>query len=295
MTESSVPFRFEIVKHYPPSGPLSQHRLAKATSFSCGRCGGDKTSKLVTTVGGVWEPLLCNGCYGWLLAVWKVKSSTLGESERDAELIRLLRDQVTEPQLRRARARLGDLDIGFARLSPEAMTMLVTVEVVVEAFKGRTTTDLDWSAAVVGLCKAVELEVVRLLAVPLRQGTTGADLSADRSVRGFKHMLDFCTMGRDITMGQLAYFLHALTDVPHRTSPLVRATRLLGARWPRSDWLFAHSGLADRLLTLTREHRNPAAHTGVLAETDYLLCLDRVRGTDGILPHLLDAVDPAKR
>jgi len=295
VTEKSVPFRLDVVKHYPPQGSLRQYRLAKATSFTCGRCRGDKTAKLVATVDGAWEPLLCNGCYGWLLSVWKVKASALGESARDAELTRLLREQVTEPQVRRAGTRLGQDDARLARLSPEAMTMLATVEVVVEAFKDRTPTDLDWSAAVVGLCKAVELEVVRLFAVPLRQGTTGVDLSADRSVQGFKHMLDFCTRGREITLGQVAYFLRVLTEAPRSDSPLVRATRLLSARWPRSDWLFAPSGLVDSLLTLTREHRNPAAHTGVLSQADYLLCLDRVRGTDGILPRLLDAVDPVRR
>jgi hypothetical protein len=175
------------------------------------------------------------------------------------------------------------------------MTMLATVEVVVEAFKGRTTTDLDWSAAVIGLCKGVELEVVRLIAMPLRQSTAAVDLSADKSVKAFRHMYEFCVKSQPITMGQVAFFLNALNEAPDSDSPLVRAARLLGSQWPRSDWLFAQSGLADSLRTLTREHRNPAAHTGVLSRVDYQLCMNRVSGTNGILLRLIDAVEPVQR
>ncbi|WP_410676885.1 hypothetical protein [Amycolatopsis sp. cmx-4-68] len=295
MSQEPVPFRLDIVKHYPPRGTLRQYRLANATSFTCGRCGADKTAKLVATVDGAWEPLLCNGCYGWLLSVWKVKTSALSETERDAELTRLLRNQVTDAQVRHAGTRLVQLGTWYTQLLPEAMTMLATVEVVVEAFRERAATSLDWSAAVIGLCKAVEVEVVGLVAAPLRRATDGIDLSQDRSTRGFKYMLDFCVQGREITMGQVAYFLRTLMDVPRRESPLTSAARQLGSRWPRSDWVFSPSGLADSLQTLTSEHRNPAAHTGVLSPGDYAVCLDRVRGTNGLLPRLLDAVTPARR
>lgn len=291
----SVPFRFEIVKHYPPRGPLRQHRLAKATAFACGRCGGDKTAKLISTINDTWEPLLCNGCYGWLLSVWKIKSGTLDDAERETELARLLREQVTEDQVHRAKALLSDLDGRFARLSPEAMTMLATSEAVADGFEGRAATELDWSAAVIGLCKAVELEVVRLLASPLRQSTVGVDLSADRADPAFRHMVDFCTGRKHITLGQVAHFIGTLAKSPRSGGPLAQAMRLLSSRWPRSDLLFDPTGLIGSLHELTRRYRNPAAHTGVLSRSDYLACLNLVRGAHGILPQLLDAVAPVKR
>jgi hypothetical protein len=108
-------------------------------------------------------------------------------------------------------------------------------------------------------------------------------------------MLDVCTGGRAITMGQVGHFLHTLSGVPGSDSPLVRGARQISSRWPRADWLFSPSGLADALQVLTREHRNPAAHTGVLSREDYLVCLGRVRSADGILPRLLEAVRLIRR
>lgn len=195
----------------------------------------------------------------------------------------------------RAKALLSNLDARFSWLSPEAMTMLATTEAVVEGFEGRIATDLDWSAAVIGLCKAVELEVVRLLASPLRQSTTGVDLSPDRADPSSRRMVDFCLGHKHITMGQVAYFIDTLTDSPDSSGPLAQAMRLLSSRWPRSDWIFAPTGLVENLQDLTRCYRNPAAHTGVLSQSDYLACLNLVRGAQGILPRLLDAVAPVKK
>lgn len=58
----------EVVKEYPQRGQLRQYRLARPTSFTCNRCSLENVSKLVATVNGNWDALLCNGCYGWLLS-----------------------------------------------------------------------------------------------------------------------------------------------------------------------------------------------------------------------------------
>ena len=290
-----IPFRFDIVKQYSPHGSLRQYRLAAATAFTCGRCLRDKTAKLITTVNNAWEPLVCNGCYGWLLSVWKIKFGTLNDVERDAELTHLLREQVTEAQVHRAKALISGLDARFARLSPEAMTMLATSEVVASRFEDRVATDLDWSAAAIGLCKAVELEVVRLVAFPLRQRMAGVDLSAEKADRNFNKIATYCADGKDITLGQVAHFIGALAGFPRNPSPLVQAMRTLSSSWPRSDWLFEPTGLVHSLQKLTREYRNPAAHTALLSRSDYLDCQSLVRGTAGILPRLLDAVAPMTR
>lgn len=47
---------------------LQQFRYEKPITFTCVRCGGEKTSKLVAFYGG---EQLCNGCYGRLLLMTK--------------------------------------------------------------------------------------------------------------------------------------------------------------------------------------------------------------------------------
>ena len=57
-----------VVKEYPKRGPLQQFRCASLSTFTCRRCRGEKKSKLVVTCFGDWSCLLCNACYGRLLA-----------------------------------------------------------------------------------------------------------------------------------------------------------------------------------------------------------------------------------
>ncbi|KAK4207880.1 hypothetical protein QBC37DRAFT_432797 [Rhypophila decipiens] len=59
-----------IVKESPARGNLQQFRLDKVATFTCARCTGTKTAKLVAVREGDWTGggFLCNGCYGWLLA-----------------------------------------------------------------------------------------------------------------------------------------------------------------------------------------------------------------------------------
>lgn len=66
--QDAAPAPFEVVKVYPSRGPLTQYRLASATSFKCSRCQKQKTAKLVATHDSQWDALLCNGCYGFVLS-----------------------------------------------------------------------------------------------------------------------------------------------------------------------------------------------------------------------------------
>jgi hypothetical protein len=43
----------------------------------------------------------------------------------------------------------------------------------------RSATGLDWSVAIIGLCKATEIEVVHRIAEPLRLAASGQDMTAD--------------------------------------------------------------------------------------------------------------------
>ncbi|RWQ93478.1 hypothetical protein C8Q69DRAFT_473720 [Paecilomyces variotii] len=66
-----MPISDDIVKAYPPRGSLQQYRLSQSTNFQCTRCKQDKKAKLVTIIDGNWDNLLCNACYGNILASGK--------------------------------------------------------------------------------------------------------------------------------------------------------------------------------------------------------------------------------
>ncbi|MET9149768.1 hypothetical protein ABZX82_00595 [Streptomyces griseoflavus] len=53
----------KVVKVRPPRGDMQLVRLESVASFTCSRCAGEKTARLVAVRG---DTLLCNGCYGRL-------------------------------------------------------------------------------------------------------------------------------------------------------------------------------------------------------------------------------------
>lgn len=294
--QDKVPFRLEIVKRYPQRGPLHQYRLAAATKFYCCRCGQVKTSKLTVAIHGDWHFLLCNACYGRLLSIWEVKAGDLADEDRHAELIRLLQGLVGEAEVARARSFVLARDERSYRLSQTALTMLATAEAVAQGFTSIKATELDWSAAIIGLCKAVEIEATRLIGGALSAATAQADLSSDLSRREFSHMARFCASGEFIELGRLASFLKAASKSSlAEASPLVSALREVLSQWPHSDWLVANEGFASKVKELAKRYRNPAAHTALLNHSDFESCSDAVQGSSGLLWGLLVAVEPSHR
>lgn len=143
------------VRTYDPRGPLQQHRLPALHTFTCWRCGTTKTSKLVTVVDTDPQRLLCNGCYGRLLSLWEIKAGDLPDDDRDRAVLELLAKSVPADQVAAARRRLQDQAAVYSSVSEQAQLMLATADAVSAAL--RHTSGLDWSAAVICLCKAVEL------------------------------------------------------------------------------------------------------------------------------------------
>lgn len=284
-SDRSAPFRFNVIKTYPARGPLQQYRVDATTAFTCFRCAQAKKSKLITTTGGTWDRLLCDGCYGRLLSIWEIKSGSLDDTERYDELHRLLTGLVAEAEIARAASLIRARDQRSEQLSPEAMVVLSTAEAVASSLAAAAT-ELDWSAAIIGLCKAVEIEVVRLLVLPLKASVTQLDLSGDLSDWGMQRVARFCAgRGAPPELGTLAHFITAASDPRRRlaSSTLVASFRLLVRAWPASDWLFAPDGFPASVTVLTRTFRNPAAHTALLDETAYQACSTLVQGEDGIL------------
>jgi hypothetical protein len=57
-----------VIKSFPENGQMQLMRLRVAAEFHCSRCNTKKKATLVAVVSGDWNRLLCNGCYGELLA-----------------------------------------------------------------------------------------------------------------------------------------------------------------------------------------------------------------------------------
>ena len=290
MTGSSRPFRFEIVKTYPQRGPLQQYRLAASTSFLCSRCGSGKTSKLVSTVQADWSRLLCNGCYGYLLSIWDIMAGRMEDNSRDAALIQVLASALSSEEVTRALSRLIASTPDAAQLADAAQRMLATAHAITASL--RKATELDWSVAIIGLCKAIEVESIHRIAEPLRLAVSNADISIEMRDPDFARIARYCVgKAKAPELGSLAHFLRTAANSKKRatTSTLVAALRSLARAWPGADWLFTDDGFTAEVEHLTREYRNPAAHTALLDEEDFARCADLIQGDDGLLWRLIVA------
>ena len=296
MPDTGHSFRYEVVKTYPPRGPLQQYRLAASTSFLCSRCGTGKTSKLVTTVQADWVRLLCNGCYGYLLSIWEIKASSLEDEARNAALLQTLASEASADEVARAQAQLIASAPHHTQLSDTAQRMLATAHAITAVL--HSATGLDWSVAIIGLCKAVEIEVVHRIAEPLRLAASGQDLTADLKDAEFARVARYCTGATSPPeLGSLARFLRTAANSKKRaeTSVLVAGLRAATKAWPSADWLFTKGGFTDAVEHLTREYRNPAAHTALLGEEDFTCCSNLVHGPDGLLWRLIIATSRSGR
>lgn len=282
----------QITKTYPTRGPLQQYRLAASTTLDCSRCGQRKISKLVTIVDGQSDKLLCNGCYGRLLSLWDVKAGDLPDGQRDEAILALLSANVTAEQIEQAQVRLAAAET-HRQLSPQAQQMLATAEAVTSVL--RSVSGLDWSAAVIGLCKAVEIEVVRRFAEPLRDATAGLDLKEDLADKDLGRLARYCA-GRAPApeLGSLAYSLTvaARSRRRARTSTLLGALQATVAKWTGGGWILAPDGLASAATDLSMNYRNPAAHASVLDEGDFERCKALVQGEGGLLDLLTKSTAP---
>lgn len=164
--------RFEVDGSKAAVGPLTLHRLKALTEFGCMRCGSFKKSRIVVTFAGDWSRLLCNGCYGQLLSIWRTRSPDGSEGLSD-EAVERLRGLATNGALERAAVALRAKDAVGRLLSEESFRMLATADALVAPLEQGT--DLDWSAGVIMLCKAVEVELGKRLFEPLRAASQGLD------------------------------------------------------------------------------------------------------------------------
>lgn len=162
-------------------------------------------------------------------------------------------------------------------LHMDTVLFLHTADTLAEALREY---DLDWSPAVIMLCKAFEKETNVRLLIPLREKTSGRDLKADISDEDLGRIARFCSAaGQPPELGTLGHFLNTAIHSKRRraSSILLQSFYELVSGWPRSQWLVDKLGLAAALKKLTKEFRNPAAHIEKLEERDFDNCRNFVR------------------
>jgi hypothetical protein len=289
------PLQSEIVETYPQRGPMQQFRLIQVTAFHCFRCGNSKKAKLVTAYERDWDRLLCNGCYGRLLSIYEIKAGTQSEDEKATKLADELLKLYNTDQVREAERLYRLREDRAQHLSENALRFVATAEHVSQTLK----TDLDWSPAVIGLCKAVETEIFERILRPLGTRLVGASLDTDTRDKDLGRVAKFFVVpnSKPPELGSFAHFLQTSLKSESRrtTSMVVGGLYTLFASWPNSAWLANLNGLYSAVVRLTQDFRNRAAHTDSLTQTDYESCREFVLGREGLLWKLVAATQPHKR
>lgn len=278
-----------VTKTYPQRGPLSQFRFADSTAFWCFRCGATKKSKLITIYNGDWSKRLCNGCYGRLLSLYEIKAGTKMDDERVEELATALLSAITQDDLRQVELVYQSTEKRAKLLSRETARFIATAEHV--AGQLQSAPQLEWSPAVIGLCKSVELEIVTRILIPLADTSSGADLSADKTDKDIGHIAKFCSGNtqKPPSLGVFVHFLQTVIHSKHRrnTSVVIRNFLRLARVWSDPEWILDPNSFHRALITLINQFRNRAAHIDELGRDDYLFCRDLVIGNQGIIWRLL--------
>ena len=274
-----------VVKTYPQRGPLQQFRFADSSAFHCFRCGRSKKSKLITVYGGDWTKRTCNGCYGRLLSLFEIKAGTAADDQRAEELAAALLSTVGIDDQRRAENLLKTTEERAAHLCPEALRFVATAEHVATYLSAEP--QLEWSPAVIGLCKAIEAEVVSRVLRPLADRVSGEDISGDTNDNDLRRVAMFCTepTGNPPELGAFAHFLQTVVHSQQRrgSSPLIQSFLDLARSWSGSSWLLDSSGFHSALTALTSRYRNRAAHIDELGKSDYDGCREHSIGSEGLL------------
>lgn len=176
-------------------------------------------------------------------------------------------------------------------LDERSLRLLATADFVAE--KLESATDLDWSAAIIGQCKAFEVEMAERFIKPLAARCASADLTEDIADKDLGRVARYCAgrAEKPPELGAVRHFLETAANSRTRqeSSVILGVLRDLARDWPRSDWLLGSSGASADIDRLTREYRNRAAHTDELTQRDYLSCAELVTGQEGLLWKLVSS------
>lgn len=278
---------------------MQQYRFESSSAFHCFRCGRSKKSKLITVYMDDWSKRLCNGCYGRLLSIYNIKSGTDSLDIRADKMARILLQMVSHDEKLSAKKLLLKSDRRSNTLSENALRFLISSEFLAEKLASRSEAYLEWSGALIGICKALEVEIIENIIWPLAQGCSKLDLTQDMLDKDVGTVAKFChdTNGRAPELGAFSHFLQTVihSKVRRKSSNLISKFIDIISDWTGSQWILHPSnGLHHGIRLLTMNFRNKAAHIDDLYEHDYQKCRDLVIGPNGILWHLHMAIERHK-
>ena len=281
----------KITKEFATRGPLGQYRFEKSISFNCFRCGQPKTSKLITIYNNDWNKRMCNGCYGSLLSIYNIKAGQTIIDEKVEKLLYVLTKLVDESKIKEQSTKIKLQSNKAKFLSATAMRFFATSECVAETLAKEA--NLDWSPAIIGLCKAFELELIERLINPLREFCKEITFNEqDLRDKDFGKIANYCS-GRPVKSPELGVVNHFIVTAVNSSERLETSDFLkLGfkrflSRLPNNTWIIDKNGLSKGILTLTSNYRNKAAHTEELDAKDYENCKELVFGINGVIWELI--------
>ena len=287
------PVPSDLQKTYPQRGPLQLFRFSTPTTFQCFRCGATKKSKLIANHTGDWSKELCNACYGRLLSLHEIKAGTAPDDERAEALAVLLTTLIGRDAQRQAERAFLVAAERAAHLQPVSIKFIGTSDAVASTLAADA--NLEWSPAVIGLCKAMELETCARLLFPVVDACKALDMSADVKDKDLGRVAAYCA-GKPVKapeLGSIAHFLQTVSNSEARrqSSNLIRLFLQLATGWPGAQWILNPTGLHAELAALTSRFRNRAAHTEEVSRSDYEACRELVIGESGVIWKLLLSTD----
>lgn len=288
----------QITKEYSARGPLMQYRFEKPISFSCFRCGQSKVSKLITIYNNDWSKRICNGCYGRLLSIYEIKKGQQEIDDKVEQLSSLLLKLIDDNKIREQTRRIILKQYKANYLSPSSLRFFATSECVADTLSGEK--NLDWSPAIIGLCKAFELELIERFINPLKEISSGLVFSeADLKDKDFGRVATYCS-GKPVKPPELGVIKHFVTTALNSKERIEISGFLKDAFKPflqirpHSNWLIDKNGMLAAIDSLTKNFRNKAAHTDELEQTDYENCKQLVFGDTGIMWELIISTQTAR-
>jgi hypothetical protein len=278
-----------VIKSYHPIGPLQQFRLEQSMPFTCVRCGQNKKSKLQSLYRGDWSRTLCNGCYGRLLSLYEIQAGTDPDDVKAERLAQQLVEIVSAANARDTLRRTTYSRDPEKFLTTDSLRFLGSAEYVASLLEGQST--LEWSGAIIGLCKAAERELLERFLQPLQSGCVPGELADEFGDPDLGPLARWgAGKANPPELGTLRHALITVANSQRRVgkSAVIKSLQLQTSKWPRGRWLLDPEGLPAMLSRLT-SYRNDAAHLGSLGSDDYHRCRALVIGNDGLVWKLIDA------
>jgi len=276
----------KITKTYPKKGPLSQFRFEKVVSFVCFRCRSSKTSKLISLYSEDWSKKLCNGCYGRLISLYEIRSK-LETNENLSALEKHIHQMWSQYQ-----KELSNIELEISKkYSYESATnkFLATAE-----YLKRNLPDdefLEWSPAIICLCKAVENELIHKFINPLKTIAKNEDLTSSNFDKRTQNIEKYIFGAKDTPpeVGGVAFFTELLAKSQNfrASSPTLQILKIFSAKRPFASWFYSENGASKPLSELVKEFRNKAAHISDLTRQDFLECEKLTLMSNGILEKIV--------